>query len=277
MEDSWQYYNHAVIPTTAPHETADTAEIDDGSIWKRFPKALLARWTTDWDCGHETNWWYVIKDTPFDVNDLKAKRRYEITKGKRYFEVYRMADPVSYAESIYEIETDAYLDYPAAFRPKIDKDSFIESASAWQDLEMYGAFSVSDGRLVGFAVLYPFEKYSDFAMMKVIRSYEKLGVNAALVCGILDDYRDRLVNGFYICDGSRSISHETAFQDYLEKYFAFRKAYGRLNIAYAPKCKWIVKCLFPFRNGLKKLDRIAFIHNINSILKMEEIARNGNL
>lgn len=30
----WKYYNHAAIPTTAPHETPDMAPIVDGSIWK---------------------------------------------------------------------------------------------------------------------------------------------------------------------------------------------------------------------------------------------------
>lgn len=47
-------------------------------------KPYLARWTSSFDCGHETNWWYVIKDTPFDINELKKKRRYEIRKGNNY-------------------------------------------------------------------------------------------------------------------------------------------------------------------------------------------------
>ena len=48
---------------------------------------LLARWTSDWDCGYETEWWYCIKDTPFDISTLKSKRRYEINKGNKNFEV----------------------------------------------------------------------------------------------------------------------------------------------------------------------------------------------
>ena len=40
---------------------------------------LLARWTEDFDCGYETEWWYVIKDTPLDLSKLKKKRRYDIT------------------------------------------------------------------------------------------------------------------------------------------------------------------------------------------------------
>lgn len=43
---------------------------------------LLARWTTDWDCGHKTQFWYVIKDDMYDISVLKRKRRYKINKEK---------------------------------------------------------------------------------------------------------------------------------------------------------------------------------------------------
>ena len=45
----WKYYNNAAIPTTAPHEEANVTPVEDGSIWN-IKGALLARWTTDWDC-----------------------------------------------------------------------------------------------------------------------------------------------------------------------------------------------------------------------------------
>ena len=30
----WKYYNHAAIPTCAPHEVPDLAPVMDGIIWK---------------------------------------------------------------------------------------------------------------------------------------------------------------------------------------------------------------------------------------------------
>ena len=77
----------------------------------------------------------------------------------------------------------------------------------------------------------------------------------------------------YICDGARSISHETAFQDYLEKYFEFRKAYCELNIKYNPKWKLTIKFLYFFRKIFRLLEGIGIIHQINGIMKMEEIVR----
>jgi len=34
MIEGWKYYNHAVIPTTAPHEPVNLSPITDGKIWK---------------------------------------------------------------------------------------------------------------------------------------------------------------------------------------------------------------------------------------------------
>ena len=32
--NGWKYYNHAAVPTSAPHEIPDVSPITDGSIWK---------------------------------------------------------------------------------------------------------------------------------------------------------------------------------------------------------------------------------------------------
>ena len=32
--EEWQYYNHAVIPRTAPHQTPNMHLIKNGDIWK---------------------------------------------------------------------------------------------------------------------------------------------------------------------------------------------------------------------------------------------------
>ena len=71
MPDGWRYYNHAAIPICASHEVPDLSPLEDRSIWNaRGGAPVLARWTSDWDCGYETEWWYVIKDEPFDITAL---------------------------------------------------------------------------------------------------------------------------------------------------------------------------------------------------------------
>ena len=236
----------------------------------------MARWTTEFDCGYETNWWYVIKDTPFDINALKAKRRYEINKANKNFQV-REIKPSEYSERMFMIATAAYETYPLSYRPRITHESFIEEIINRDSIYItYGAFSNVDGQLYGYACLRKANGYIDFTELKVVPDMERLAINAAIVNNILNDYSEFIFGGGYICDGSRSINHETAFQDYLEKYFGFRKAYCKLHIVYNPNVKWIIMLMYPIRNFLLKLNGIGIIHQLNSVLRMEEIARKNN-
>ncbi len=109
--------------------------------------------------------------------------------------------------------------------------------------------------------------------MKTVPAYERKGANAALINGILSYCAADLADGGYICDGQRSLNHETAFQDYLEKYFGFRKAYCNLHMAYRPSVRWLIPILRIFRKPLKKMNDIGIIHSINAVLGMDEIAR----
>lgn len=93
-----------------------------------------------------------------------------------------------------------------------------------------------------------------------------------MVVAIVEDYNDRLGKHFYINDGARSIRHETAFQDYLEKYFGFRKAYCKLNIMYRFPLGIMVSVLYPFRNRISADGKLGSL--ISGVLKMEELSRN---
>ncbi len=272
MIKGWRYYNYAVVPTSAPHEEVDITPIKNNTIWNDYKNLILARWTTDFDCQEETNWWYVIKDTPFDISHLKSKRRYEINKGIKNF-IVREIVPSDYCEAIWKISVAAYETYPKSYRPQIIHDKYINTISKWKYYKTYGAFSVSDGALCGYACLLKEGKYIDFCMMKAFPEREKYGLNAAMVYTILHDHEDFLSGEGYICDGARSIQHETAFQDYLEKYFEFRKAYCRLHIVYAPRYKHIISMAYSCRRLIKKFNRFPIIGKINALLKMEEINR----
>lgn len=272
----WKYYNHAAIPTSAPHENVDITPIENGDIWKLGGKGttpLLARWTTDFDCGYETNWWYVIKDAPFEINALKAKRRYEVNKGIRNFDV-RVIDPSDFKEELYQVQVAAFSGYPEKYRPTVKKDEFITSLDKWGNCTVFGAFFRETDELAGYTMITVTDtKWLGLSVQKTNPEFEKFGINAALVEKVVTYYADFLENGGIICDGSRSINHETNFQDYLEKYFGFRKAYCQLHIHYNPKIKWVVHTLFPLRKLLQKFDKSGIIHQLNAVLKMEEICR----
>ena len=154
---------------------------------------------------------------------------------------------------------------------------FFDDVENWKQYVVVGAFCRESNELCGYALLSrETNNYVDFKVLKTNPEHEKKSVNAALVEGVMRYFDDFLKGGGYICDGARSINHETAFQDYLEKYFDFRKAYCRLHIKYRLKLKWLIKLTFPFRTLLLKFDRIRTVHLINSILRMEELCRSKN-
>lgn len=275
--EGWHYYNHAVVPDCAPHETPDLTPVYNDTIWKNFKVEfpLLTRWTTDWDCGYETEWWYVIKDTPFDISALKSKRRYEINKGKKNFNI-REIIPNEYYEDIYRISASAWGTYPESYRPQITRNSFINEIKEWKYYKVYGAFDDKENKLYGFARINRDRDYIDFVALKVMPDKEKYGINAALINHILEDNSSFLASNGYICDGCRSINHETNFQDYLEKYFGFRKAYCTLHVKYKRGIRILIKILYPLRYEFARLNSYKIFHKIYALLKMEEIARKCN-
>lgn len=269
----WKCYNHAVVPSTPPTVETDISCVEHGDVWK-LGGVILARWTSDFDCGYETNWWYVIKDSPFDISVLKAKRRYEINKGIKNFDV-KQIKAVEYKNELLDIQSAAFATYLKKCRPVIDKQKFLDGVSKWNiNYDVFGLFAKDDGKIAGYALLAKrSNSFLDFTTLKVNPAYEKLGANAAMVNGILEHYADFLSGNGMICDGSRSVNHETKFQDYLEKYFGFRKAYCKLNVVYNPKYRGLIKLLYHFRNILKCFDNIGTVHGINGILKMEDVVR----
>ncbi len=145
----------------------------------------------------------------------------------------------------------------------------------WKTKCIYGGFDRKDGKLCGYALLTIHENYVSFNVLKTNPSCEKRGINAAMVNGILDEFNDKLCREFYLCDGERNIAHETDFQNYLEKYFGFRKAYCTLNVTYRPIVAIAVKILYPFRKIFKNFECNGLMHNIVSVLYMEELNRNA--
>lgn len=270
--EGWKFYNHAAVPICAPHENPNLKPLEDGSIWRLGKGILFARWTENFDCGYETKFWYVIKDKPFDISALKSKRRYEVTKGNRNFNV-RQIEMKQHAEEMYEVSVAAYSEWPEKYRPKLDRESFIRSIESDSVYKAYGAFEINTDRLVGYAYLRENGRCLGFSVLRTDPGYEKAGINAAIISFILLDNEEAILKGSYICDGTRNINHETKFQDYLEKYFGFRKAYCKLNIVYARKIRGVIRILKLLRPLLKRLDNIGKIHAINSLLFMDTLAR----
>lgn len=106
--NSWKYYNHALISALSPKEIPDESVLSDRKIWKSLGgNAMLARWTTNFDCQEKTEWWYCIKDDKFDITSLKSKVRYCVNRGVKNFDV-KIIDPLKYKNEIFNVQIRAF-------------------------------------------------------------------------------------------------------------------------------------------------------------------------
>ena len=279
MNKNWLYSSRHLIMNGGPHSKPDLDFVYSGDAWRVFPKAVCATWPSDFDKMSEGQFWYVIKDAPFDITQLKVKRRYEITKGVRNFSVSVVDNVDAVKDQLYNVYNESLKGYAGEVLNAISEERFYmfcKALSGHNNL-VFAARSRDTDKMCGYAHVPLYGDWAAFSALKTIPEYEKQGVNAALVAGILDHLAPYLAKeGFYFCDGSRTLFHQTAFQDYLEKYFQFRKAYCKLNVVYNPRLYFVLKALFPFRKILRPLSSNPQVRGLLALLEMENIVRTQN-
>lgn len=275
MISGWNYYNHAIIPSTQLHELPDVKQLSMRECWRGWEGTpLLARWTTDFDCDHETLWWNIIKDTPFDINSIKSKRRYEIKKGDNNYTV-KLIDYSKYRNDLFEVYMASSESFPEYKRDSFNKTNFEKTFENMENGYIFGAFSNTDGNLKGYAQLRKNGRYIGFNALRCDTNEERNNINFALVHQVLVFFADDLLKGCYIDDGARVVSHTTThFQDFLIKYFEFRKAYSVMHIKYRFPFGIIVTLLYPFRNLFKGRDN-RLCNLISGVLLQQEIVRSN--
>lgn len=266
---NWCDYGFYITPDTPPHLTPVIGNIPWGGY-----RHLIAKWTEDFDCLEETQFWWVIMDKPFDVSALKAKRRYEITKGNRNFYT-KVIHPKDYADALYDVYLESLQGYK---NPSVQpQKSFEKQIDTWEKNEtcvFFGVFEQESNRLCGFADVYDWGRYLPISSLKTRVGSEKNNVNFALVYGITQHFDDRIRNGAYLCDGSRNALHETHFQDFLMKYFGFRKAYCHLKLRYRGAMNLVIAVMFPVR---KQIGKVSKLRKLSALLKMYAWSKNMDI
>lgn len=271
MIKGWRYYNHAIIPTTLPHQEVDLAPVNDGSVWKINPNAIFARWTSEFDCQEETDWWYIIKDGTYNVEDFSQHHKKHIRQAMKKCYVKRI-DASQMIDDVLRVHLEAIARYQN-YDKNIDKEAFLKTVrEAGNDVEWWGAFLVETDMLVGYMKIRIKEDIADIAVSKFSSLYLNSRMSDALYHAVLEHYlNERKLR--YVNSGEKSISHTTNTQDYKVGEFQYRKAYCKLNIAYNPKFKWIIKIMYPFRKPMGLFSKVSLVRNLLSVLKMEEIVR----
>ena len=233
---------------------------------------LLARWTTDWDCGFETNWWYCIRDGKFSLEELSPSSRKHIRQALKHNSVIRAKIEEPLFDELYRLYSEATSHYELADNIQ-DKENFISGLIAREKfVDLFLAYNL-ENELLAYMTVRPEDGWVEIETAKFGDKALKAQSSNALYYTLLDYYlNEKKVR--YVSSGSRSINHQTGTQEYKERVFGYRKAYCCLHVKYRPSVVLLVKLAFPLRSILIKFDKHTIIHQLNAVLKMEEIVRN---
>ena len=269
MKD-WRKYNGAILPNHPPHVLVNNYE-QEIRLFIKESNVHFARWTSDFDCKEKTNFWFVINDKAMKLEDYNTKVRNQIRKGLKNCEV-KIIDVDFLIDKGYNVYISAFNTYKTYLNPKTKTEFIKEINKTFGDWQYWGVFS--ENKLIGYCKVKIFKHSVEYTSIKFHPDHLKLRPSEALIYTLNKFYlNDKKYN--YVNNGSRSISHQTSFQDFLIKKFSFRKAYCRLHIIYSKKIELLVKIIFPFRR-LFKLFHFGMFRHINILLKQEKIKRSFN-
>ena len=266
----WRCYNSAAIPTTPPHEAPNLQPVESGEIWKLDGAPYLVRYTTDFDCGYDTGWWWIIKEAPYDVDALSPSSRKHIKQALKKCYVKKI-NPENYQDALWNIFDSAYARYKNTSNAQ-NKNAFKSGLKSTNGVDYWAGFDCETNLMIGYMTCVEHDTYVITQTAKFNPLYMNRGVSAAIYHNVLQHYLNEKKKN-YVCGGERAIYHITNTQDYKIQKFGYRKAYCKLNLLYRRPIKFLVNLLMPFRKALYRAGSVGFISKINGILRMEEICR----
>lgn len=268
---NWSLYNGALVPDAPPHTEIKLSR-EQAKFLLRKSKAYFIRWASEYDCGSETEWWYLIRDKGLNLNEFDTKKKKEIKKGLMNCLVQRV-DAEYIAKNGYEVYISAFNSYDTFQKPATQEEFYKNMMSRKGNpvFDFWAANDTTDGKVIGYFMNRLGAEYCLYSTGKFRPDFLKLGVHQALIYEMTNDYLNKL--GLrYVCAGARTISHKTHVQEFLINKLHFRRAFCRLNIIYQPIIKIIVNVLYPFRNVISKIDT-DMTNKITVLLRHENIRR----
>jgi hypothetical protein len=235
-------------------------------------KAYFLRWPSDFDCGFETEWWYIIRDKVIDLDEFDSKRRSEIKKGISKC-IVKKVDAEYIAKNGYEVYISAFASYDT-FQKPAGQEEFYNSMMSRKGNQIYDfwvAFNKTDSKIISYYMNRVGVDCCIYSTGKFNPDFKKNNAHHALVYEMTNYYINEL--GLkYVCAGARSISHKTNVQEFLIHKLHFRKAFCKLNIIYNPIVRIVVNVLYPFRNVISKIDTDV-CNKITVLLRQEKIRK----
>jgi len=264
MKNNWRKYNGAIIPLLPPHIEVQESKneiqqlIEDANVF-------FARWISDFDCKKDSDFWYIIHDTPMIMKDYSKNTRNQIRKGIKNFKI-NIIDRSIVEEGGYNIYTRSFQASNTLFKMN-SKEVFLKDlAGEW---EFWGVYF--EDTLIGYSQNKVTIDHCDYSTIKIDPYYRRRYPSYALFFKMNQYYLNEK-KLTYVTDGARSLVHQSNIQDFLINKFKFRKAFCCLHVLYPPKIKILIDMLYPLRNIFCKIN-LSLFQKIGIVLKQEEIIR----
>lgn len=227
---------------------------------------LFVRNTYGFD-GKESHFWYIIKDSLEDIQNLKPRTRTKIRAALKAFD-YQLIDIETIKKKGYQIVAETYADYKTVDR-KMDEKTFHDYFNSFptSNFNFWGIFDKSNNELIGFYAVRIWENSCEYDLSGILTKYKHgsdypyYGLYYVMNQYYLDNLKFK-----YVSDGSRTITEHSQIHDFLIQHFNFRKAYCQLAVHYNWWMKIAVNLLYPFRN-------IITFPRVKAVLNMEAMQR----
>lgn len=259
----YRLYKGAWIFERDPHTEHKLNSEDIKSLLAKG--GLMIRNAYDFDCGQETSFWYVIKDSFGGMEELSSKMRNQVKKCFKTMRVEKISAE-ELKEKGYPVFVDASESYKVKSVPPSEEEFLLRINNA-EENEFWGCYDIETDKLVAFSMNCVSDESCEYRTMKAIPAFQKLYAYYGLIYEMNRYYlEERSLK--YVNDGGRSITNHSNIQPFLIEKFNFKKAYCHFDIYYKWWLRLAVKTLYPFRKLIK-------VPQVQSLLNMEAMAHNA--
>jgi hypothetical protein len=267
----FKLYSGMVVPFGAA-DVDYTLSQEEALRVLRLLGGKLLRTTTGFQPARAPAEWYAVVCRAFTPVEAvsSSKTRGELRRALRNCEVRRISSE-ELVRSGYEVYRRAFDRYTGATMP-ISASAFqahVMATDGFDDVMHHWAVLCS-GELAGYASNYVFgETEAAYSTVKLHPDYLKKYTSYALFHRMNEFYLgERKVA--YVNDGFRTIRHQTGLQRFLERNFAFEKAYTGVHAFYRLPYRLLVRATFPLRGLIAKVDDRA-----RAVYELERAVRAG--
>ena len=263
MTAGYRLYKGAWIFERDPHTEQKLCSEEVKSLFSQG--GLMIRNAYDFDCGQETSFWYVIKDSFGGMEELSSKMRNQVKKCFKTMRVEKITSD-ELKKNGYPVFVEASESYKVKSIPPTEEE-FLSRINNAEENEFWGCYDLETNKLVAFSMNCVSFESCEYRTMKAIPAFQKLYAYYGLIYEMNRHYLEE--RGLkYVNDGGRSITNHSNIQPFLIEKFNFKKAYCHFDMHYKWWLKLVIKLLYPLRKIIK-------VRQAQSLLNMEAMAHNA--